>query len=77
MVQIKYFCDICKKEITKEKLKTIRLPVLHIGWKDSEYIDRDIEVCEHCRDLCTPVVVYSNDKYKLRDYYKNGYTDNQ
>lgn len=77
MVQTKYFCDICGKELNENEVHGINICVLHYNWGDSNYDIDNLDVCEKCRDLCTPVITYKDGFYKLRDYYKNGYADNR
>jgi hypothetical protein len=77
MKQETYYCDLCKKQVDKENL--------HIGHfvnvlnsfaddvNESRYTDVKLDLCDTCLDLCTPVMRYKGDNFKVRDYNKNGY----
>jgi ribosome-binding protein aMBF1 (putative translation factor) len=77
MVQTRYFCDLCGKESSFGKLNTIKISVANSNCRNYKYKEHELEVCDTCRDLCTPVIQYKDGVYRLRDYYRNGYADNQ
>jgi hypothetical protein len=72
-----YYCDLCKQQVDENKIhKGHFVNILNSFTDDvneSRYTDHKLDLCDRCLDLCTPVMRYKGDNFKIRDYNKNGY----
>lgn len=77
MKQETYYCDLCKQQVDKNKIHIGHNVNILNSFADDvnmpRYTEYNLDLCDTCLDLCTPVIRFNEDNFKLRDYNKNGY----
>ena len=50
VVEEKYYCDVCKKEVEKEELEAFSIPVKYFYDRDVLTEKVSIEICDECKE---------------------------
>lgn len=67
--EIKYFCDICKKETDEEDCLTVNYPVICTTDQTNKFVlmsyieQRQIDICRHCAGEVLKITVSASQRF--------------
>lgn len=67
--EIKYFCDICKKETDEEDCLTVNYPVICTTDQTNKFVlmsyieQRQIDICRHCACEVLKITVSASQRF--------------
>ena len=72
--EIKYFCDVCKKEIDKEDCLTVIYPVVCTTDQTNKFVlisyieQRKLDICKYCGGKVLKIIVSASASQRFGDY---------